>query len=44
MAVRKVTTRALSFDHRMVEGQVGPSSLADLAAMLTDPAVLLAWS
>jgi pyruvate dehydrogenase E2 component (dihydrolipoamide acetyltransferase) len=44
IVVRKVTTLALSFDHRMVDGQLGSQFLADLAAMLTDPAVLLAWS
>lgn len=44
LAVRKVTTLALSFDHRLVDGQLGSQVLADLGAMLSDPAVLLAWS
>ncbi|HEV7209046.1 MAG TPA: dihydrolipoamide acetyltransferase family protein [Mycobacteriales bacterium] len=44
LAVRKVTTLALAFDHRLVDGQLGSQVLADLGAMLSDPAVLLAWS
>jgi 2-oxoisovalerate dehydrogenase E2 component (dihydrolipoyl transacylase) len=44
VAVRKVTTLGMSFDHRMVDGQLGSEVLADVGAMLADPAVLLAWS
>ncbi len=43
VAVRKVTTLALSFDHRIVDGQLGSEVLADLGAMLSDPARLIAW-
>jgi 2-oxoisovalerate dehydrogenase E2 component (dihydrolipoyl transacylase) len=44
LAVRTVAQLALSFDHRMVDGELGSAVLADVAAMLTDPTVLLAWS
>ncbi len=44
LAIRKVTQLALSFDHRHVDGQLGSEFLADVAAMLADPALLLAWS
>jgi pyruvate dehydrogenase E2 component (dihydrolipoamide acetyltransferase) len=37
LAVRQVTTLALSFDHRIVDGQLGSEFLSDLAGMLTDP-------
>jgi pyruvate dehydrogenase E2 component (dihydrolipoamide acetyltransferase) len=37
LAVRQVTTLALSFDHRIVDGQLGSEFLADLAGMLVDP-------
>jgi 2-oxoisovalerate dehydrogenase E2 component (dihydrolipoyl transacylase) len=42
--VRQVTTLALSFDHRNVDGQLGSQFLADVACVLSDPAVALAWS
>jgi 2-oxoisovalerate dehydrogenase E2 component (dihydrolipoyl transacylase) len=42
--VRQVTTLALSFDHRNVDGQLGSQFLADVARVLADPAVALAWS
>jgi pyruvate dehydrogenase E2 component (dihydrolipoamide acetyltransferase) len=35
---RQVTTLSLSFDHRMVDGEQGSRFLADIGAMLTDPA------
>jgi pyruvate dehydrogenase E2 component (dihydrolipoamide acetyltransferase) len=35
---RWVTTLALSFDHRMVDGDLGSRTLADVAAVLADPA------
>ncbi|MGI8869429.1 MAG: dihydrolipoamide acetyltransferase family protein [Mycobacteriales bacterium] len=41
---RKVTTLALSFDHRIVDGQLGSQFLADIGAMLSDPGTALAWS
>jgi 2-oxoisovalerate dehydrogenase E2 component (dihydrolipoyl transacylase) len=44
LAVRKVTNLGLSFDHRVIDGQLGSEFLADLAAMLADPALFLAWS
>jgi len=43
LAVRKVTTLALSFDHRIVDGDVGSAVLSDTGAMLTDPLRMLAW-
>jgi 2-oxoisovalerate dehydrogenase E2 component (dihydrolipoyl transacylase) len=44
LAVRSVTTLSLSFDHRIVDGQLGSAVLRDVGAMLTDPMRLLAWS
>ncbi len=44
LAVRKVTTLALSFDHRIVDGDLGSAVLRDIGAMLTDPLRMLAWS
>jgi pyruvate dehydrogenase E2 component (dihydrolipoamide acetyltransferase) len=44
VAVRKVTQLALSFDHRVVDGEQGSRFLADVGALLTDPAMALAWS
>jgi 2-oxoisovalerate dehydrogenase E2 component (dihydrolipoyl transacylase) len=44
LAVRKVTQLSLSFDHRIVDGQLGSQFLADVAALLADPALFLAWS
>lgn len=35
---RWVTTLALSFDHRMVDGDLGSRTLADIATVLADPA------
>ncbi|HEV7653272.1 MAG TPA: dihydrolipoamide acetyltransferase family protein [Mycobacteriales bacterium] len=43
LAVRQVTQLSLSFDHRIVDGQLGSQFLADLAAMLADPSLALAW-
>jgi 2-oxoisovalerate dehydrogenase E2 component (dihydrolipoyl transacylase) len=43
LAVRKVTTLALSFDHRIVDGDLGSTVLSDVGAMLADPLRLLAW-
>jgi 2-oxoisovalerate dehydrogenase E2 component (dihydrolipoyl transacylase) len=39
--VRQVTTLALSFDHRLVDGQMGSRFLADVAAVLEDPSSAL---
>ncbi len=44
LAVRKVCTLALSFDHRIVDGALGSAVLRDVGAMLTDPLNMLAWS
>jgi len=44
LAVRTVAQLALSFDHRLVDGELGSAVLADVAAMLTDPTLLFAWS
>ncbi len=39
--IRQVTTLALSFDHRHVDGEKGSRFLADVAAILEDPATAL---
>ncbi|NUR82753.1 MAG: 2-oxo acid dehydrogenase subunit E2, partial [Nonomuraea sp.] len=44
LAVRKVTTLSLSFDHRIVDGELGSKFLRDVGAMLEDPLRMLAWS
>ena len=43
LAVRKVTTLALSFDHRIVDGDLGSIVLSEVGAMLADPLRMLAW-
>ncbi|WP_106960824.1 dihydrolipoamide acetyltransferase family protein [Streptomyces sp. 351MFTsu5.1] len=40
---RQVTTLALSFDHRIVDGELGSKVLADIAAVLEHPRRLLFW-
>ncbi|MDH6123714.1 dihydrolipoamide acetyltransferase family protein [Kitasatospora sp. GP82] len=40
---RQVTTLALSFDHRLVDGELGSKVLADVAAVLEHPKRLLTW-
>lgn len=40
---RWVTTLAVSFDHRVVDGQQGSQFLADVAALLRDPALALTF-
>jgi len=44
LAVRKVTTLGLSFDHRIVDGDLGSAVLRDVGAMLEDPLRMLAWT
>jgi pyruvate dehydrogenase E2 component (dihydrolipoamide acetyltransferase) len=44
LAVRKVTQLSLSFDHRIVDGQLGSQFLADVAALLADPTLFMAWN
>ena len=41
IVVRQVTTLALSFDHRHVDGEKGSRFLADVAAIMEDPAAAL---
>jgi 2-oxoisovalerate dehydrogenase E2 component (dihydrolipoyl transacylase) len=42
--IRQVTTLGLSFDHRIIDGELGSKFLRDVGAFLTDPeAALLAW-
>ena len=43
LTVRKVTQLALSFDHRLIDGQLGSMFLADVARVLEDPATALLW-
>ncbi|WP_323448827.1 dihydrolipoamide acetyltransferase family protein [Streptomyces yaizuensis] len=40
---RQVTTLALSFDHRLVDGELGSRVLADTAAVLERPKRLITW-
>jgi pyruvate dehydrogenase E2 component (dihydrolipoamide acetyltransferase) len=44
VSIRQVCELSLSFDHRMVDGQLGSQFLADVGRQLADPAVLLAWA
>jgi hypothetical protein len=37
-------TLALSFDHRIVDGDLGSAMLRDIGAMLEDPLRMLPWS
>lgn len=41
---RQVTTLALSFDHRLVDGDLGSRFLADVAAVLEQPDRALLWA
>jgi pyruvate dehydrogenase E2 component (dihydrolipoamide acetyltransferase) len=43
LAVRQVTTLSMSFDHRLVDGDLGSAVLRDVGAMLADPVTMLAW-
>jgi pyruvate dehydrogenase E2 component (dihydrolipoamide acetyltransferase) len=40
---RWVTTLALSFDHRLVDGELGSRFLATVAGLMSDPARALVW-
>ncbi|WP_179266496.1 dihydrolipoamide acetyltransferase family protein [Asanoa hainanensis] len=43
--IRQVTQLAMSFDHRIIDGELGAKFLRDVGAFLTDPeATLLAWT
>ncbi|WP_069171696.1 dihydrolipoamide acetyltransferase family protein [Streptomyces griseus] len=41
---RQVTTLALSFDHRLIDGELGSKVLADVAAILEQPKRLITWA
>ncbi|MEU1307504.1 dihydrolipoamide acetyltransferase family protein [Streptomyces cinnamoneus] len=41
---RHVTTLALSFDHRLIDGELGSKFLADIAAVLENPRRLITWA
>ncbi|MEU4885732.1 dihydrolipoamide acetyltransferase family protein [Streptomyces xinghaiensis] len=41
---RQVTTLGLSFDHRLVDGELGSKVLADTAAILEHPKRLITWA
>jgi 2-oxoisovalerate dehydrogenase E2 component (dihydrolipoyl transacylase) len=43
LAVRKACTLSLSFDHRVVDGELGSAVLRDVGSMLADPVRMLAW-
>ncbi|GAA1968801.1 dihydrolipoamide acetyltransferase family protein [Amycolatopsis minnesotensis] len=43
LAVRKVMQLSLSFDHRVIDGQQGSEFLADVGALLSDPAVAITY-
>lgn len=43
VAPRQVVTLSLSFDHRIVDGELGARFLADIGTMLSDPTAMLAW-
>ncbi len=43
LAIRHITTLALSFDHRHVDGELGSRFLADVAELLRDPAAALLY-
>ncbi len=44
IAVRQVTTLSLSFDHRIVDGELGSAVLREIGQMLEDPVRMLAWA
>ncbi|WP_314175916.1 dihydrolipoamide acetyltransferase family protein [Streptomyces winkii] len=41
---RDVTTLALAFDHRLIDGELGSKVLADVAAVLEHPKRLMTWT
>ncbi|MDF5754432.1 dihydrolipoamide acetyltransferase family protein [Spongiactinospora sp. TRM90649] len=44
IVARKICTLALSFDHRVIDGEVGSKVLRDVGDILEDPLRALAWS
>ena len=43
VGVRQVTQLSLSFDHRVVDGQLGSQFLSDIARVLSQPELALIW-
>ena len=43
LGIRHVTQLAVSFDHRLIDGELGSRFLADVAAILEDPGRGLVW-
>jgi 2-oxoisovalerate dehydrogenase E2 component (dihydrolipoyl transacylase) len=43
LAVRTVCQLALSFDHRLIDGEQGSRFLTDVGALLTEPGLALTW-
>jgi 2-oxoisovalerate dehydrogenase E2 component (dihydrolipoyl transacylase) len=43
IAIRQITTLALSFDHRHIDGEKGSRFLADVAEIMSDPAAALLY-
>lgn len=43
LAVRSVCQLALSFDHRLIDGEQGSRFLVDVGSLLTDPGLALTW-
>jgi 2-oxoisovalerate dehydrogenase E2 component (dihydrolipoyl transacylase) len=41
--VRKICQLALSFDHRVVDGQQGSQFLADVGALLAEPGIAMTY-
>jgi 2-oxoisovalerate dehydrogenase E2 component (dihydrolipoyl transacylase) len=44
LAVRQVCTLSLSFDHRIIDGELGSAVLRDVGSMLADPVRMVAWN
>lgn len=44
IVIRKVTQLGLSFDHRFIDGQLGSQFLSDIAKLLAEPGLFLAWA
>jgi 2-oxoisovalerate dehydrogenase E2 component (dihydrolipoyl transacylase) len=44
LVVRQACTLSLSFDHRIVDGELGSAVLRDIGSMLQDPVRMLAWT
>jgi len=43
IAIRHVTQLAVSFDHRLIDGELGSRFLSDVAAIMADPSRGLVW-